>query len=426
MDSFNLAYKRDEEESKWLELLKAFNDIHQNDRTFVDKFGLLQKKQFTLNLFDILQTEIKETKRSNVAILQTLIALRISLREIPTDEESIVLQNLNLFIKFGNIGEDNKTTMYSDEIREEALKSTINSIVKSQSIHNKFVNELNGPVLITRELKKGADDKVSMPIYKILIHCCTRVEVRAKVLGEGLLDHVADQMEARTTGNFEASVILGDLFRLMFTSTMHLGPLDSGSHSDLKVTEADYARLRRLFPTFKKIFTYHCNATHQMYSIKLALVSTLLNTPKDLFDELVDEIQLTYFEQILATQLESYDKPEAPGDIIPILMLLSCIAENVPQTRDPLKAFTFPHELIKETDEPLSISVEAPKESVSQGISARLIPLMTSSDIGLKHFSAEYFYNICDQDPNELCRLTGYGNAAGLLVTKGLMALGGK
>eukprot|EP01133_Synstelium_polycarpum_P017197 gene17197-20492_t len=285
---------------------------------------------------------------------------------------------------------------------------------------------MNGPKLLLEEAKKSnVDDLVYLPIYKILVHSCTNPAVRGMLLNDGLLDHIAEQLEKRTTGNIEASPILGDLFRLMFTATMHFGQLDRGVGLP-KANDIDYARIRRLLPTYKRVFTYHCDKSHPMYGVKLALISTLLNTPKDLYDELIDEIPLTYFTDILTAQIMHSNSSDAPGELIPILMLLTNISENVYDSRQKLKEYTFPAHLIKDTDEPLSVTIEPPKDAITQGISSKLIPLMTSADIGLKHFVSEYFYYVCDEDANEVCRLTGYGNAAGLLVTKGLMSLGGK
>ncbi|EFA78101.1 hypothetical protein PPL_08749 [Heterostelium album PN500] len=375
MDKFNLSYTSDADESKWLDALKSFNDNNQDARTFIEKYGLKEKKQFTLNLFDILKGEVTGRERSSAALYQTMVALRISLREIDASEVEIVAGGMPLFFKFGNVGEDNKTSIHSDEIRDESMRCIVNCIARTKSLNS-------------------------------------------------LLDVCTEQLEQRTKDGFEASVILGDLCRLMFTATMHWGQLDRGVK--IPVTEDDHNRIRRLLPTYKKIMTQHCTTDQPMYQVKLALVSTLLNTPKSLYDEIVDHIPLSYLEEIFTIQSAFFDKPEAPGEMIPITMLLANIAENVPETRDPLKAFTFPSELIKETDEPLSVTIEPPKEAVTQGISSRLIPLMTSSDIGLKHFVSEFFYYICDEDANEVCRLTGYGNAAGLLVSKGLMSLGGQ
>eukprot|EP01132_Coremiostelium_polycephalum_P005857 gene5857-7286_t len=455
MDKFNLSFRDNENnETSWIEILKQFNIDNANERTFVIKYGEKDKVEFTLNLFKVLLRELnteessteKQQQPTSVALTEVLTGLRICLREITESETETVLKNLHVFLKFGNIGPDEKLYIYSDQIREESLKCIVNCISRNKDIQSKFTDDLNGPVQLVKELVLSSssntklDDKILVPIYKILIHNCTNKIVREKVKAEGLLNHVADsrsttnleifitttqQLEKRILASeYESTGILSDLCRLLFTATIDLGPLEGKPATP---TDADYTRYRRLLPIFKRIFTFHCSdSSHPMYSVKTALVSALLNTPKDLFDELVAEVPLPYFQEIFKIQIKTLDRPETSGEFLPILMLVTNFAEHVLSTRHPLKQMTFPAILIQDSDEPLSVGIEPPTEAKTQGISAKLIPFMTSNEIGLKHFVSEFFFMICDEDPNEVCRLTGFGNSAGLLVTRGLMKLGGQ
>ncbi|EGG25271.1 hypothetical protein DFA_03519 [Cavenderia fasciculata] len=434
MDKFNSLYQQSKEtESTWINSLKSFNDIHADDRAFEKIYGNDNKFKFDSNLFDILKRELDgqvqiSDKPSSAAIYQTLVALRISLREQIPQEESLLIQNIGNFFKLGNIGENEKTNIYSDEIREEALKSLLNCTTRNKRLQATFDTEMNGPHLLTKELINGLDDKVALPIYKILIHRCTLPETRAIVCQAGIMDHLINQLEVRTTGaNFDPSTILGDLFRLTFTATMHLGQLDKSGGKTTDPSDKEIEQCRKFFPIYKRIFTYHCDRDHPMYAIKMAVISALLNTPKQLLEELLDEVDLSYLEDILKSQSYFADKPEGPGELIPILMLLTNITQYIKATRDRLFVYTFPEELTKVTDEAVGITIETPKAALQHDtVSSKLIPLMTASDIGLKHFVSEFFYYICDEDPNEICRVTGYGNAAGLLAMKGLLSLGGQ
>ncbi|KYQ89488.1 hypothetical protein DLAC_10163 [Tieghemostelium lacteum] len=429
METFNKIYLNEDHENLWVEELKKFNTEHENERLFIEKYGENHKVDFTKHLFNILEKEFNPNvtdKPSPQALTQVLISLRITLREVTETEVKMILNDIHLFFKFGNIGEDEKISIYSDEIRCESLKCIVNCIAKNKTIQAKFQNELNGPILLVKELKSNKatmSDTVKFPIYKILIHCCANPQLRGQLITQGLLDHTVQELVDRTAGNFEASAILSDLSRLLFTLTLGFGPLE-GKPQEPK--QEDYDRFRQLLPPIKKIFTYHCDKTHPMFGVKAAMVSALINTPKNLYDELVDAIPLQYFQSIFKAQLHLLDKPETANEFLTFLMLLTNIAENVPETRDELKKMTFPADLIKDSDEPLSVGIQPPEESANSGISSKLIPYMTSSDIGLKHFVGEYFFMVCDEDANEVCRLVGFGNAAGLLVTRGLMSLGGK
>jgi len=433
MESFNQQFQSNSRlEAAWTEELKKFNTTHANDRTFTDKYSITEKNKFTQNLFSILMREFSGNitdKPSSTALLESLVALRISLREITEQDKLMALNDLNLFFKLGNIGDEEKIFVFSDEIREESLKCIVNCIARDKDIQSKFIQELNGPVVLVRELLKNSstiNENVLLVIYKILTHCSANPAIRESLKPEGLLEHVTEQLVLKTsnTTNYNAP-LLSDLCRLLFTLTIHLGPLEGGKPT--KPSDNDLNRYRKLLPVFKKIMTHYTpDQTSPMYSLKCALISSLLNTPKELYDELVSEIPLEYFQEIFKNQIKLLDNPMLASEFLPILMLITNIAENVIETRQPLKEMTFPYDLIKDSDEPLSVGIEPPVEAKTTGISAKLIPLMTGSDIGFKHFVSEFFFMICDEDANEVCRLTGFGNAAGLLVTRGLLSLGGQ
>jgi len=78
-----------------------------------------------------------------------------------------------------------------------------------------------------------------------------------------------------------------------------------------------------------------------------------------------------------------------------------------------------------ESVEESNVSVETPAPAQQSPVASKLIPLMSTFEAALKHFVNEFFYMICDENANEVCRLTGFGNAAGLLVMRGLVKLGG-
>ncbi|KAN0028109.1 hypothetical protein ACTFIV_009940 [Dictyostelium citrinum] len=437
MEVFNEQYQNQRDsDSVWVETLKKFNTENADKRVFTDKVSVNTKEQLTYNLFHYLKNEFNPSqtvKPSVETMVQVLTSLRISLREFTEKDRDIVKNELNIFFKLGNIGEAEKIKIYDNSIREEALKCIVNCISRDPVIQNTFLVEMNGPITLTREVKKNSGEMsegLLDVIYKVLVHCCAKPEIKLALRPEGLLEFVSEQLLTKVTTTdaiTKSAPLLSDLCRLLFTLTIHLGPLEGGRPTPPNHLELEGCR--RLLPIFKKIITQYTpgnNASDPIYNLKCAVISALINTPKDLYDELIEEIPLTYFQEIFKSQIHLLSSPETAAEFLPILMLLTNTAENVVSTRQQLKEMTFPYDLIKETDEPLSVGIEPPEEVKKTGISSKLIPFMTGSDIGLKHFVSEYFFMICDEDANEVCRLTGFGNAAGLLVTRGLMSLGGK
>ncbi|XP_078112862.1 chaperone Ric-8B isoform X2 [Sander vitreus] len=54
----------------------------------------------------------------------------------------------------------------------------------------------------------------------------------------------------------------------------------------------------------------------------------------------------------------------------------------------------------------------------------KLVRLMTHVDMGVKQSAAEFLFVLCKESVDNLLKYTGYGNAAGLLVARGLLAGG--
>lgn len=54
----------------------------------------------------------------------------------------------------------------------------------------------------------------------------------------------------------------------------------------------------------------------------------------------------------------------------------------------------------------------------------KLVRLMTHVDMGVKQMAAEFLFVLCKESVDNLLKYTGYGNAAGLLVARGLLAGG--
>jgi hypothetical protein len=49
---------------------------------------------------------------------------------------------------------------------------------------------------------------------------------------------------------------------------------------------------------------------------------------------------------------------------------------------------------------------------------------MTATNIGLKFYANELLFQICEENAERLVRLTGFGNAAGLLAMRNLFGMG--
>ncbi|KAM4573508.1 chaperone Ric-8B isoform 2-T2 [Odontesthes bonariensis] len=64
------------------------------------------------------------------------------------------------------------------------------------------------------------------------------------------------------------------------------------------------------------------------------------------------------------------------------------------------------------------------RPEVGTAIRNKLVRLMTHVDMGVKQTAAEFLFVLCKESVDNLLKYTGYGNAAGLLVARGLLAGG--
>ncbi|KAF6734681.1 Synembryn-A [Oryzias melastigma] len=107
-------------------------------------------------------------------------------------------------------------------------------------------------------------------------------------------------------------------------------------------------------------------------------------------------------------RLESGDKVKEK--LTPILNLLteSCRAHR--ETRLYIRKHILP---------PLRDVSHKPEEGNT--VKSRLIRLMTHLDTDLKHCAADLIFVLCKENVRRFVKYTGYGNAAGLLATRGLL-----
>uniref|UniRef100_A0A669R1K5 Synembryn n=1 Tax=Phasianus colchicus TaxID=9054 RepID=A0A669R1K5_PHACC len=99
--------------------------------------------------------------------------------------------------------------------------------------------------------------------------------------------------------------------------------------------------------------------------------------------------------------------------LTPVLNLLTESARVHRQTRKFLKAKVLP---------PLRDVKNRPE--VGNSLRNKLVRLMTHIDTDVKHCAAEFLFVLCKESVSRFVKYTGYGNAAGLLAARGLMAGG--
>nr|XP_043869989.1 synembryn-A isoform X2 [Solea senegalensis] len=114
---------------------------------------------------------------------------------------------------------------------------------------------------------------------------------------------------------------------------------------------------------------------------------------------------LTFMER----RLDSGDKMKEK--LTPVLNLLTESCRSHRETRHYIRQHILP---------PLTDVSHRPEEGST--VKSRLIRLMTHLDTDLKHCAADLIFVLCKENVRRYVKYTGYGNAAGLLATRGLLS----
>ncbi|XP_040894305.1 synembryn-B isoform X2 [Toxotes jaculatrix] len=97
--------------------------------------------------------------------------------------------------------------------------------------------------------------------------------------------------------------------------------------------------------------------------------------------------------------------------LTPVLSLLTEVSRHHRDIRRYIKAQVLP---------PLKDVKIRPE--IGTTIRNKLVRLMTHVDTGVKQMAEEFLFVLCKESVNNLLKYTGYGNAAGLLAARGLLA----
>merc|ERR1719414_1365661 len=161
------------------------------------------------------------------------------------------------------------------------------------------------------------------------------------------------------------------------------------------------------------------NMESKQSSLEVLLTKADVNEPAEndkFFGEVVVNV-LDSFVEFLSEKLNN----DVPGrslkeDITPCLSVLWNISRSSRPARKYLKSVILP---------PLTVEVVKSKPESGNTLKARLVALMTNSTTGdISTMVAELLYALCKENVSRLVKHTGYGNAAGLLARRGLMAGG--
>ncbi|XP_066540381.1 synembryn-B isoform X2 [Hoplias malabaricus] len=189
--------------------------------------------------------------------------------------------------------------------------------------------------------------------------------------------------------------------------------------------EDDYHQLRLIAGILRHILMLKAQTEEKTEDIHSHAINLLSNLPVSCLDVLIDVPLQGGLEkyggknmdavQVLVDFMEKrIDKGcNYKEGLTPVLSLMTESSRYHREIRRYLKAKVLP---------PLKDVKERPE--VGTTIRNKLVRLMTHVDMGVKQGAAEFLFVLCKESVDNLLKYTGYGNAAGLLVARGLLAGG--
>ncbi|KAM9753773.1 chaperone Ric-8B isoform 1-T1 [Menidia menidia] len=159
----------------------------------------------------------------------------------------------------------------------------------------------------------------------------------------------------------------------------------------------------------------HSHAINLLNNLPVSCLDVLINLPVQGGLEKyggknmeVVQVLLDFMEKRIDKQGSNYKE-----GLTPVLSLLTEGSRCHREIRRYIKAQVLP---------PLKDVKIRPE--IGSAIRNKLVRLMTHVDMGVKQTAAEFLFVLCKESVDNLLKYTGYGNAAGLLVARGLLAGG--
>ncbi|KAI9529990.1 Synembryn-B [Dissostichus eleginoides] len=194
---------------------------------------------------------------------------------------------------------------------------------------------------------------------------------------------------------------------------------DTGGEEDDHQFRIIAAILRHLLmlktETEDKTEEAHSHAINLLNNLPVSCLDVLIDVPVQGGLEMYSGKNLDAIQMLIDFMAKRMDKQGSnyKEGLTPVLSLLTEGSRHHREIRRFIKAQVLP---------PLKDVKIRPE--IGTSTRNKLVRLMTHVDMGVKQTAAEFLFVLCKESVDNLLKYTGYGNAAGLLVARGLLAGG--
>ncbi|XP_020779997.2 synembryn-A [Boleophthalmus pectinirostris] len=256
------------------------------------------------------------------------------------------------------------------------------------------------------ELGKHLQQAGGVSIFTAALESCLEVQWNNQY--QCILDTVAPPISLDTSQRIVE--ILKILFNITF-STHRQEPTEEAAAQYRHLVAILHLCLMRKCVLADDTDELQGHTVNLLSALPLQCLDVLLNVPLTPCSEQFNGVNMDSVHKLLLfmeRRLEQGDKVKEK--LTPILNLLteSCRAHR--ETRKYLRNQILP---------PLRDVSQRPEEGST--VKSRIVRLMTHLDTDLKHCAADLIFVLCKENVRRFVKYTGYGNAAGLLATRGLL-----
>jgi hypothetical protein len=169
-----------------------------------------------------------------------------------------------------------------------------------------------------------------------------------------------------------------------------------------------------------------------LYQVKHSVLNCFVNVPPEFFRILVllgdkEATKKTLFDLLEYEVNRTSD--EQMSQNMTIFLVVQQLLNRAEEVRPYAFKRLFPdRDLDRETEERSAVGANVPMDVPNKDTATlgnRLVKFMSSFNQSLQYVITELLFQLCGEEADMLIRLTGFGNAAGLLAMRGLYGMGG-
>lgn len=429
-----LGRVRPEKHEETESALKEYNEQNRTMFQF-DPADEEKRKKLCEALFEVL-----DKGASTSCQIICLEALRILSRDKKVLAPVTTKKNMEILMKMAKLDPEVKTLGDTGDfpVIVEALKCLCN-IVFNSPVAQKLSLDLDFAGGLCSLLEKCMDGRsvsdircfdLRLLFLLTLLHTNIRAQLKQELQGLSLLTKTlesildvqwAGKYQAVTEGNAPALSVQETDCTIEALKALFNVTLDSWnvhSESDAHQFRHLAAILRHILlsrgPSEDKTEELHSNTINLLSNVPVSCLDVLITPSSKEMSANNNEPDMEAIQHILDFMQKRIDKGCSYREgLTPVLSLLTECSRAHRPIRKYIKAEVLP---------PLRDVSNRPE--VGTTVRNKLVRLMTHVDLGVKQIAAEFLFVLCKERVDNLLKYTGYGNAAGLLAARGLLAGG--